>query len=63
MTGTGIDALAADRVIVSSGALNCPIRPAASEQLNRELSQVGALAPVHHRRTNSLRHNDVMPAL
>lgn len=42
-------------------ALNCPIRPAASEQLDGELPQERALAPVHHRRTNSSRHNDASP--
>jgi len=39
--------------------LNCPMRPAASEQSIRELSQKRALAPVHRRRINSLRHKDV----
>jgi hypothetical protein len=35
-----------------------PMRPAASGQSNRELSQKRALAPVHQRTINSLRHND-----
>jgi hypothetical protein len=35
--------------------------PAASEQSNREHSQKRALALVHHRRINSMRHNDADP--
>jgi hypothetical protein len=34
------------------------MRPATFEQSNLEFSQKRALPPVHHRRINSLRHND-----
>jgi hypothetical protein len=61
LRGDEMAELPTDAVNSRVSTLNCPIRPAASEQSNRKLSQKRALTPGHHRRINSLRHNDPGP--
>lgn len=47
--------------LIAREALGSTARDATGLQGNRELSQKRALAPVHHRKIKSLRHNDAGP--